>query len=257
MRRKLPGAKGGSIVKTVLSCAFAMLSGPALAQGNIEAGKLKADTCMGCHGVPSYSNVYPTYHVPKLGGQHAAYIVAALQAYKTGQRDHDTMHAQAATLSTQDMEDIAAWFESLGTDAAQAAPAPASSGAQQQKTKPTSAPAANDKGKKASGDTQVAGGASQAQGQKIYAQACAACHDSGAAGAPKLTDKAAWQSRIKQGKPTLYKHAINGFGAMPPKGGQPNLSDAEVEAAVDYMFAEVTGGGAQTKQQSGKAAKGQ
>ena len=51
--------------------------------------------CMGCHGVPSYNNVYPTYKVPKLGGQHAQYLAAALQAYKDGQRSHKTMQAQA------------------------------------------------------------------------------------------------------------------------------------------------------------------
>ena len=82
------------------------------AAGDTEAGRSKAFTCMGCHGVPSYTNAYPTYHVPKLGGQHAPYLVAALQAYKNGQRNHGTMRAQASNLSDQDMEDIAAYFES-------------------------------------------------------------------------------------------------------------------------------------------------
>ena len=86
------------------------LTGPSVAAGDAEAGKLKASTCMGCHGIPSYSNTYPTYYVPKLGGQHAQYIVSALQAYKNGQRPHRTMQAQAATLSEQDMQDIAAYF---------------------------------------------------------------------------------------------------------------------------------------------------
>lgn len=85
-------------------------AGASLAEGDAKAGELKAFTCMGCHGVPSYNNIYPTYHVPKLGGQHAQYIVAALQAYKNGQRQHPTMQAQASNLSDQDMQDIAAYF---------------------------------------------------------------------------------------------------------------------------------------------------
>jgi cytochrome c553 len=90
------------------------LSSNALAAGDAAAGKLKAELCMGCHGIPGYFNVYPTYHVPKIGGQHAEYIVAALKAYKAGQRSHATMQAQAKSLSEQDMADIAAFFASQG-----------------------------------------------------------------------------------------------------------------------------------------------
>ena len=79
-------------------------------------------------------------------------------------------------------------------------------------------------------------------GEKTYKMACFACHGTGAAGAPKLGDKAAWAPRIKQGKETLYKHAIVGFkgstGVMPAKGGRTDLSDADVKAAVDYMVAQ-------------------
>ncbi len=83
------------------------------AAGNPEQGKLKADACLGCHGIPSYTNVYPTFHVPKLGGQYGDYIATALQAYQTGGRSHPTMQAQAAKLSAEDMADIGAYFESL------------------------------------------------------------------------------------------------------------------------------------------------
>jgi cytochrome c553 len=98
-------------------CAIALLlsSGFALANppgGDAAAGKIKAQPCLGCHGIPGYFNAYPTYHVPKVGGQHPEYIIAALQAYKSGQRSHATMQAQAATLSEQDMADIAAFFAS-------------------------------------------------------------------------------------------------------------------------------------------------
>lgn len=82
----------------------------AVAQGDPEAGRIKAETCLGCHGIPSYQVPYPTYHVPKIGGQHADYIVNALNAYKNGDRQFPTMNAQASSLSEQDIEDIAAFF---------------------------------------------------------------------------------------------------------------------------------------------------
>ena len=103
--------------KTVIAAAAVVLAGSfgsAVAAGDAAAGKTKAFTCMGCHGIPSYHNVYPSYHVPKLGGQHANYIAAALQAYKSGQRRHSTMRAQAASLSEQDMQDLAAFFAQSG-----------------------------------------------------------------------------------------------------------------------------------------------
>lgn len=79
-------------------------------EGDPAAGQVKAIPCMGCHGISGYSNVYPSYHVPRVGGQHAKYLVAALKAYKSGDRGHKTMQAQSASLSEQDMADIAAYF---------------------------------------------------------------------------------------------------------------------------------------------------
>jgi cytochrome c5 len=73
-------------------------------------------------------------------------------------------------------------------------------------------------------------------GKKTFEAACQACHATGAAGAPKFGDKAAWAPRLKQGSATLYEHALKGFKAMPPKGGSA-ASDDEVKAAVDYMAA--------------------
>lgn len=72
-------------------------------------------------------------------------------------------------------------------------------------------------------------------GQAVYESVCFACHDTGAAGAPKRGDAAIWEPRLAEGRETLYSHAINGLNAMPPKGGRPSLSDEEVKAAVDYM----------------------
>ena len=77
-----------------------------------------------------------------------------------------------------------------------------------------------------------------AHGQQIYRQACAFCHDKGVAGAPKIGDAAAWNPRLAQGMETLYSVALRGKGAMPAKGGNPSLADADVKAAVDYMAAQ-------------------
>jgi cytochrome c553 len=81
------------------------------AAGNPAEGEKKFYTCYGCHGIDNYRNAYPDYSVPKLRHQHASYIVAALQEYRSGERPHATMHAQAASLSDQDMEDIAAYLQ--------------------------------------------------------------------------------------------------------------------------------------------------
>ena len=81
------------------------------AAGDPALGEKKFYTCYGCHGLENYRNAYPDYTVPRLRHQHAAYIVAALQEYRSGERPHATMHAQAASLSDQDMEDIAAYLE--------------------------------------------------------------------------------------------------------------------------------------------------
>lgn len=88
----------------------AALSLPALAEGGKEAGMEKANTCMGCHGIPGYNNAYPTYRVPKIGGQPVKYLESALKAYRSGDRPHGTMHAQAASMSDQDIADIAAYI---------------------------------------------------------------------------------------------------------------------------------------------------
>lgn len=98
----------------VLAVTVCLLFGAsAQAAGDAEAGKLRAQTCMGCHGAPGMRNAYPGYRIPKLGGQHDFYIVGALQAYKQKKRSHPTMQAQASTLTDQDMQDIAAYFSSL------------------------------------------------------------------------------------------------------------------------------------------------
>lgn len=78
---------------------------------DVEEGKIAFETCRGCHSIPNYSNVYPTYYVPKIGGQRAEYIVSALKAYKEKNRPHGTMKANAYNLSDKTMENIAKYLE--------------------------------------------------------------------------------------------------------------------------------------------------
>jgi cytochrome c5 len=77
-----------------------------------------------------------------------------------------------------------------------------------------------------------------AHGKAVYDTVCTACHTPGIAGAPKMGDKAAWAVRLKQGMDTLHASAIKGKGAMPPKGGNTAVPDADVIAAVDYLVAQ-------------------
>ena len=76
-------------------------------------------------------------------------------------------------------------------------------------------------------------------GDEVYTAACQACHASGAAGAPILGDQTAWSGRVDQGLETLVSHAINGYNAMPAKGGCGNCSDEDIQVAVEYMVSEL------------------
>jgi len=104
---------------TALIVALFVLAGaasPAIADGDAVRGKTLGYTCLGCHGVVGYRNAYPSYRVPKLGGQKAAYLVVALQGYRTGTRSHPTMAAQASSMTDQQIDDVASYLASLGAD---------------------------------------------------------------------------------------------------------------------------------------------
>ena len=98
------------IIYMTFFIAFAMLVSNAVYAGDIAE---KIDTCLGCHGVPSYTTVYPSYPVPKLAGQHKQYLISALQAYRAGKRTHSTMQLQAQTLTKEEIGDVAAYFAGL------------------------------------------------------------------------------------------------------------------------------------------------
>ena len=107
----------------------------------------------------------------------------------------------------------------------EAASAPAAEGVAPADAPKADAAKAEDKGAAAGG----------ADGKKVYEASCQACHGGAVPGVPHVGKKEDWAPRIKQGKDTLHKHAIEGFNAMPAKGGNGSLSDDEVKAAVDYM----------------------
>jgi cytochrome c553 len=95
--------------------AFAQAGPPA---GDAVAGSQKTQMCIGCHGIPGWRTAFPeVYKVPKLGGQHEAYIVKALQEYRSGARSHPSMRAIATSLSDKDIADLAAYYASTTTTA--------------------------------------------------------------------------------------------------------------------------------------------
>lgn len=100
---------------TVIIAALT-LSQPALAEGDVEVGKKIAYTCLGCHGIEGYRNAYPSFRVPKLGGQKAGYLEIALRGYRDGTRKHPTMVGQATSLSDQDIADVSAYLSTLGAE---------------------------------------------------------------------------------------------------------------------------------------------
>ena len=91
----------------------AAAAAPAAAKGDPARGRELTFTCKGCHGVTGYKNAYPNDHVPRIAGQHEQYLVNALTGYREGTRKHPTMQAQAQSLSTQDIADIAAYLATL------------------------------------------------------------------------------------------------------------------------------------------------
>lgn len=108
-----------SIASSILLAVFAAQTAAAQATdagASIERGEDLAYTCLGCHGIDGYRNAYPSYHVPKLGGQKAPYLVAAIAGYRDGTRAHPTMAAHADSLSDQDIADIVAYLATLGTE---------------------------------------------------------------------------------------------------------------------------------------------
>ena len=104
-------------VSTALTCSWASAQGATA--GDAAKGSQKTQMCAGCHGIEGWRTAYPeVYRVPRIGGQHEAYLVKALQEYKSGERNHPSMRAIAASLSDQDMADLAAYYAQGGVKTA-------------------------------------------------------------------------------------------------------------------------------------------
>lgn len=102
-----------NLISIPVAAALLALAPAAMAQGKAEAPKAKVSVsmCIGCHGIPGYKTAYPeVYHVPKISGQQPAYIVKALQAYRSGERTHQSMRGIARSLTDQDMAELAAYY---------------------------------------------------------------------------------------------------------------------------------------------------
>jgi cytochrome c553 len=108
--------------KTILALVALACAGVASAQapaGDANRGRERVQKCQGCHGIAGWRTAFPeVYHVPKLAGQHAQYLAGALQAYKSGARNHPSMKAIAATLSDEDIADLAAYYAQPATTTA-------------------------------------------------------------------------------------------------------------------------------------------
>ena len=98
----------------ILAIALSSWSLPGAAEGDAELGKQLGFTCLGCHGIEGQRNAYPSFRVPRLGGQNAEYLETALKAYRDGTRPHPTMQAQAGSISDADIDNLVAWLETFG-----------------------------------------------------------------------------------------------------------------------------------------------
>ena len=103
-------------VAILLSGAL-IVAQPAAADGNAEDGAVLGYSCLGCHGIEGYRNAYPSYRVPRLGGQKPEYVKAALLGYRDGSRKHPTMNAQAASMTDEDIDNVVAWLATYGAAA--------------------------------------------------------------------------------------------------------------------------------------------
>jgi cytochrome c5 len=191
---------------------------------DIGAGKKRAAVCFACHNADGISKIPGT---PHLVGQDSGYLENALRAYRDGQtRQNPTMNAMAKPLSDRDIVNIAAYFSlqtrmNNGQTAAQAL-------ATSERIRPVAAV-------NAVASAPANGSGPARSGEQVYNAVCVACHGTGAAGAPKIGAKATWSPRIAQGDATLTQHALQGYKAMPAKGGCAACADGEIKSAVAYM----------------------
>ena len=200
-----------SLLSALLLATMTVFSAQAEAlKGDVQAGERKNSMCMGCHGIVGYQATFPeVYKVPKIAGQSEKYIVNALVAYKNGQRKHPSMRGIAASLSDQDMADVAAYYAQLGVNAS-AAPL----------------------GKAAAGSAKAA--------ELVAKGACSSCHGESFSqpvdpGFPKLAGQyrdylyIALKSYKAEGNPTV------GRGNAVMAGVAKQFSNPELKVLAEYM----------------------
>jgi cytochrome c5 len=222
-----------SRIQPVGTVVIAEASAP---KGSLTGEQVYGTVCKTCHeaglaGAPKFGDKAAWAKIvaqgDKLSFEHAIGGFKAMPA-KGGNSDltDDEVKRAVAFMANKAGANWSAPAVTATAAAPAAVPAPAASAAT-----PAAAPAAG-----APANTAAAApAAGAADGKKTYEATCVVCHGAGIAGAPKFGDKAAWAPRIKTGMDALYTAALSGKGAMPPKGGNTTLSDADVKAAVTYM----------------------
>lgn len=221
-------------IRFALSCLMLMIASVGRTESldgvapDVGAGQKRAAVCFACHGADGISRIPGT---PHLAGQDRIYLENALRAYRDGQtRQKPTMNAMAKPLSDRDITNIAAYFHlQVRMDQGQTA-------AEAMKTIERIYPVGRVELKSATAGDPIAAQPPRS-GEAVYAATCAACHDSGAAGAPRGGDRVAWAPRLAQGMDMLTQHAMQGFKAMPAKGGCAECSEAEIRAVVEHLAA--------------------
>ena len=213
-------------------------TGSAAAAGPKSGEDVYKSVCSACHasgaaGAPTFGDQADWAARIKLGQR--ALLESALKG-------KGAMPARGGVVSLSDLEVERAVIYMANQAGAKfkepAAPAPEKTAAAAPAAEKTAAaaPAAEKTAPAAAEKTAAAApAAGKADGKKIFESTCIVCHGAGIAGAPKAGDKAAWAPRLKTGMNALYASALKGKNAMPPKGGNNALSDAEVQAAVDYL----------------------
>lgn len=216
----------------LLASSLAHAQSPGGPAPDIGAGKKRAAVCFACHNADGISKIPGT---PHLAGQERDYIENALRSYRDGQtRQNATMNAMAKPLSDRDIVNIAAYF-SLQTRMNNAQTA-----AQTMEAIERIRPVGNLQREFSDDSIRSTGSDGEKSpivrsGKDVYSSVCIVCHDTGAAGAPKIGDKAAWSLRLPQGDAKLFTHAIQGLNGMPAKGGCNDCSDQELKDAVAYL----------------------
>ena len=225
-----------AILSRIQPVGQVQLAGPATPKGQLTGEQVYGQVCKTCHEAG-------LLNAPKFGDNAAwAKVIAQGQAVTVGHALNGIRGMPPKGGSNLENVEVergvvfmankagASWKEppAPAALAATAPPAPAPAAAPSAATPPAPAPVAT---------AAAAPAGAKPDGKKIFESTCTVCHGAGIAGAPKFGDKAAWAPRLATGIDTLYKVALTGKGAMPPRGGNKDLTDAEVKAAVDYMAA--------------------